>query len=95
VTFALLNKAWGPDAFDEFVVKADADFVYDEIVKVLDLRHSPPSRSPQLAPLADYRRAVRNKPNQNFHMHYATSGLASSSSGARVIRTLRIGRKAT
>lgn len=74
VTFGLLARAWGPDNFEDMVVKSDADFVYDDIVKVLDLRQSPPDRRPQLAPLSDYRRAIRNKPNQNFHMHYATSG---------------------
>ncbi len=74
ITLILLNRFWGPDLFEDQVERSGAEIVFEEIVKVLDLRYAPPGLNPQRARLCDSRRVMKTTREGDFHLHYGTTG---------------------
>jgi len=74
-TIWILNRVWSDEtSFLERAKAAGAEIVYVDVVKVLDLRGSPPNISPQVAPLSNYFLVDRTKDDRDFYMHFSTSG---------------------
>ncbi len=74
VTLYVLNRVWGQeDDLEQRAVSAGSAFVYEEVVKALDLRQASPSNDEQLAPLTDYYRVKRLGESSELQMHYATT----------------------
>ncbi|WP_369253490.1 hypothetical protein [Geodermatophilus amargosae] len=73
VTVVTLNRVWGRDDIETEAAKSGQPFLYEEVVKTLDLRRASPHASPQLAHLTDYYRAKRLGTAHTLQMHYATT----------------------
>lgn len=75
-TILVLNHVWSDEAQSATEMAKDmgAEIVYEEVVKVLDLRMAPPDKSPQVAPLSNFYLVDRTKDDRDFHMHFATTG---------------------
>ena len=74
VTVVVLNRVWGEEGVEAQGKKEGSAFVYEEIIKALDLRRASPHATPQAAPLTDYYRVKRLKTSSTLQMHYATTG---------------------
>jgi hypothetical protein len=74
VSLLVLNRVWGQeDDLEQRAINAGSDFVYDEVVKALDLRNASPFIDQQMAELTDYYRAKRLGPSNELRAHYATT----------------------
>jgi hypothetical protein len=74
VTVFALNKVWGTDErLDAQAEKENKPFVFEEVVKALDLRKASPYNHDQFAPLTDYYLARRVIEQHELEMKYATT----------------------
>ncbi|MDT0187845.1 hypothetical protein Q9S36_47435 [Microbacterium sp. ARD31] len=72
-TLYVLNRVWGEDDLEARATSIGSPFLYDEVVKALDLRNGPPDAPDQLVPLTDYYRVKKLGQKSELTMHYATT----------------------
>lgn len=72
-TLYVLNRVWGEDDLEARATSVGSPFLYEEVVKALDLRDAPPDAPEQVVSLTDYYRVKKLGHKSELTMHYATT----------------------